>query len=210
MADVDPKVEALFKRHLAIWKNALSRWIKKCKGVEEEHKERTLKRPLVADRRSPISGFTGHEVVSDATPLGYPSKTPADEVRDQLVQTHAENCKETLDRIRKTIEHLNNARTTGRFPSVANLEVSLRKQPKFITSIDRNHKIQRGEVVEVGQLKGDWMHVRVADAEGWIHKNDLMPKLPIETSSSGGGSKGTEIGPEGEIETGVRDTVGVF
>src|SRR5215213_10309992 len=101
MAEVDPEVAAFFKRQLAAWKNALTRWTKKCKGVEEEHKERTRKRPLVADRRSAMSGFTGHEVVSDATPLGYPSKTPADEAKDQQIAKRSGSCKETLDRIRK-------------------------------------------------------------------------------------------------------------
>lgn len=207
MAEIDPEVAAMFKRQLAVWKNALAKWTKKCKGAQQEQKERTRKRPLVSLRGSSLSGFKDDKTLSDATPYGYPSKSPADEAKDQQVEKQAANCQKILDRIRKTIEHLNNARTTGKFSNLDNLKIGIRKQPKFITSIDRAHTITRGDVVEVEHLHGDWLQIRSGDAEGWIHKSELMPKLPIEFSSESGGPSAPANGTFIEEVGGARDTV---
>ena len=212
MADVDPAVSKFFERHLSTWKNALARWHKKCGGKEKQKQK--LKRDFpVADRRGPVSGFPDRNAaVSDATSFGYPSKTLADQQVESDIGQQAAKCKEVIEHIQKMMELLNNARTTGRFPSLRQYTVALRKQPKYITSIDREHKVARGEVVEVLEKKNDWLRIRTADAEGWIQQTELMPKLPMEMTSEAGGPAGTEIGAggKGEVETGVRDTVGGY
>jgi hypothetical protein len=186
MGDVDPDVAKFFEVHYSIWKNALSHWHKKCGGKIEEHRQRQKKSYPVADRRSVLSGFKEGATLSDATPYGYPSKSVDDQKKDDDVAKQAGKCKDTIAYIQKVMELLNNARTTGRFPSIRNLTIAVRKKPSFITSIDREHKVDRGGVVEAVQKKGDWLRVKTGDAEGWIHKTELIPDLPIEYSSKPG------------------------
>ena len=211
MADVDPEVSEYFKRNLSSWKNALARWHKKCGGKLEEEKQRKKRSFPVADRSVNLSNFKDRNAaISDATPYGYPSKSVDDQKKDDEVGKQATKCKEKIQYIQKMIEHLNNARTTGRFPSLRNYTIAVRKKPSFITSIDREHKVDRGEVVEVSHKKGDWLQVKTADTQGWIHKNELMPDVPLETSSEAGVAIGPGTASDGDVETGVRDTVGSY
>ena len=211
MAEVDREVSEFFKSHLSSWKNALARWHKKCEGKNEKEKVRLKRDFPVADRRGPVSSFDRNAAVSDATPYGYPSKSLDDQKKESEIDKQAAKCKEVIKHIQKMMELLNNARTTGRFPSVRHVTISVRKKPSFISGIDREHKVDRGEVVEVLKKKGDWLQVKTADTEGWIHKTELMPTLPHEGGdvtaprSGGPGTAG-----DSDIETGVRDTVGAI
>jgi len=203
MGDVDPDVAKFFEVQYSVWKNALSRWHKKCGGKIEEHKQRQKRSYPVADRRNVRSGFQEGATLSDATLYGYPSKSVEDQTKDDDVAKQAGKCKDTIAHIQKVMELLNNARTTGRFPSIRNTSISLRSKPSFITNIERAHKVDRGGVIEAAEKKGDWLRVKSGDAEGWIHKTDLIPELPIEYSSAPGtggpksGSTRKEMGEGG-------------
>ena len=210
MADVNPEVAAFFKNQLEGWKNALARWHKKCSGKMEENKKRMKPSFPVADRRGPMSEFKGRAAaVSDATPYGYPSKTVDEQKTDDAVAKQAANCKKTIEYIQKMMEFLNNARTTGRFPSIRHHTIAVRKKPNFLTVVDRSHNVDRGEVVEVLHKKGDWFQVKTADAEGWVHKTDLIPTMPIEADFSAP-TVGRRDLDDTWIETGVSDKAGAF
>jgi hypothetical protein len=210
MGDVDPQVAKFFELQYSGWKNALSRWHKRCGGKIDDDKERKKRSFPVADRRSSLSGFKDGATLSDATPYGYPSKSVEDQKTDDQVAKQARGCKDTIAYIQKVMGLLNNARTTGRFPSMANVKLSVRKQPRFISAIDRDHSVSRGEVVEVTELKGDFLHIKTADVDGWIHKSELMPNMPIEADFSNAPERTTQRTDDGWIEIGVSDKAGAF
>jgi len=205
---VDPEVAKLFSRHLRIWREALRRWTDKCKSVQEEYKKSRSRRHLVADRmRSAPSKFDPGAKLSDAMPLPVTGTRNADD--EAATEKRAKRCDEMLEHIRNTIANLNHARTTGEFPSLVQKKIALRKQPKFITPIDRKHEIERGDRVEVTRLQGEWLWVKTANAEGWLHRTYLLPKTPVDLTSESGLAGHGKV-DEHEVETGVRDTVGGF
>jgi len=215
MPKVDPDVEKLFSRHLRVWNDALQRWETKCKPVRDEYKKSKRRRAPVADRswgssslepnRSwPSPPLAGDRILTDAPDQAFPGITEADEAKDKEIERRAEKCDKTIDMIKRTIEQLNHARATGVFQNGRALMLAIREKPSFISSGAHKDKVERGDSIEVEELQGDWMHVKgPTGKEGWVHKSEIMPVLPVELSSKPGGSGGEWEDEEG----GARDTV---
>ena len=198
MAEPSDDVKKFFSGKLASWKNALSNWRKKCQGVQEEHRKLQRSRDLVSERTpfadrpqlgSPlVTRSRSNATFSDAIPPPKPSSASVEtEERIAVVGKRAKRCDEMLRRIEKMISRFNDARVTGKW-TFDKQKTQIRKKKNFIGG--KVADIEPGEVLEVLKVEGDWLWVRNSSGvEGWSHRSDGMPDLPIELTSKPGDGK---------------------
>ena len=191
---MDAAVRAMFTRWEAEWRAARERWQKRCKGLREELHMLERTGGLVAqagpkhlqnDPGGPRSD------ASEPAPSGL-SPGVADKV-DRLRGADT-NCAKVLKRIAQTIQLLEKAQHTGAWVSDA-LVVAVKREKKFIAPVIRH--IPRQETITVLEKDGEWLKVETVNGEtGWIHVNDVSPKLPVEIRST----PGVKNIPEGMTE----------
>lgn len=186
MAQPNPEVSKMFGRYLRVWQDALSRWITKCKGVQEERRTLRVTGGLVAEAAPGPHRRSMNPTVSDAAPVPKSSGLSSEaEERLRQLDSKAARCDAAIREIHTVIARLREAMKTGVWDG-QQLWTGFRKQPKFTGG--QSDRISRGEHVIVLELKGDWWRVRnESGVEGWVHQGEMAPRLPIELSADPGG-----------------------
>jgi hypothetical protein len=179
----DAAVSEVFRRMLRIWEDTLKRWITKCKGVDKERRTLENTGGLVADRTAPVSRWWDNPLLSDASP---PPKSGGvtEELETRLgdLRARSRRCADTIRMLEETISDLREAMKTGQWRNRNQLAAGLRKAPSFVGELVG--KVSRGEFVDVVEVRGDWWRVRTkSGVEGWIHRREYGPHLPVELSS---------------------------
>lgn len=185
----------MFGAKLRVWEDALQRWRKKCKGVQEEYQKIQRSRALVSQRMpfeenrrgSPLAPRArSNDPFSDASPAAKPSSMSiATEERLVSVEGQAKRCDEKIKWIEKMISRLNNARTTGMWIFNKHPKIRIRKQKNFLSG--KLADVNGGENLEVLKVDGDWLWVRNSTGvEGWVYSLDGFYELPVELSAEPG------------------------
>lgn len=176
---VEPAVSKMFGRYRRVWEDALMRWISKCKGVKEELKTLEATGGLVADASRFAPRRQVNPAVSDAIPAGPSGLTPEVVERMGVLERRSTTCASTIRHIQLVIRDLEDAQKHGIWNNRQKLWVGLREHPKFTgKSLGR---VSRDETIEVLDLKGEWWRVRSGSGvEGWMHRGEIAPVLPVE------------------------------
>ena len=196
MGDVDPKVAQSFGSELQNALAALKRWEENCAQTQEDYKnthQTTISEAIKeseAARNTQLSNFPSQKPKPrfDLTQKKPMSQATAKELgMTGGIEQKKKKCDETIEKIKKTIERLNNARVSG-VVTANQMRVGVRSKPKFITTMVET--VSRGEMLLVLEKKGDWFRVRSSSGkEGWVAKHDISQALPVEINSEPGTAK---------------------
>ena len=196
MGDVDPKVAQSFGSELQNALAALKRWEENCARTQEDYKnthQTTISEAIKeseAARNTQLSNFPSQKPKPrfDLTQKKPMSQATAKELgMTGGIEEKKKKCDETIEKIKKTIERLNKARTTG-VANIQNLRVGVHIEPKFISKVIET--VSRGDMLTVLEKKGGWFRVRTSGGkEGWVAKHDISESLPVELNSDPGTSK---------------------
>ena len=196
MGNVDPKVARSFETDLQNALAALKRWEEHCAEAQEDYKnthQTTISEAIKeseAARGTQLSNFPSQKPKPRFDLTKRKPLTPAMAKEMGLtggIEQRKKKCDETIEKLRKTIERLNNARTTGAV-TIQNLRVGIHDKPKFISKVIET--VSRGEMLLVLEKKNNWFRVRTAGGkEGWIARSDIGESLPVELTSAPGTAK---------------------